>query len=83
MTKATFCLCKNIDSRELRYILHKLEGIKIIDAERLKKAIEVKKRYKKRIVLTDKEKEIVERFGKATGLLLNYVLVNEDEGERA
>ena len=81
--KATFCLCRNIDSRELRYLLHKLENIQNIDAEKLKRAVEVKKKYKKRIVLTDKEKEIVERSGKATGLLLNYVLVNEDEGERA
>jgi len=80
--KATFYLCKNIDSRRLRYLLHKLEDLKQLDPVKLRRAVEAKKVCKRTIILTEEEMKICQRFGKATNLYLNYVLVNED-GERA
>ncbi|WP_423792112.1 DUF2540 domain-containing protein [Methanocaldococcus indicus] len=79
--RATFYLCKNIDSRRLRYILHKLENLETINPEILKKVIESKKCYRRTIILTDEELKIYEKYGKAINLYLNYLLVNED-GER-
>jgi uncharacterized protein YktA (UPF0223 family) len=78
-----FYLCKNIDNRKLRYLLHKLEDADNlnIDIERLKKTLESKKRYKRVITLSEEEERIVEKHGKATGLLINYQLVDGDEEE--
>jgi hypothetical protein len=80
-TPKIFYLCKNIDNRELRYYLHKLENLKIIDADRLKKAYESKKPYKISITLSPQEEKIVNKWGKSTNLYVNYVVVDEDEGE--
>jgi len=81
--RVTFYLYKNVDSRKLRYLLHKLENINSIDIETLKKAMEAKKTYKKAITLTEEEEKILNRLGKSANLLLNCELVKLDEGERA
>ncbi|XRO77326.1 DUF2540 domain-containing protein [Methanocaldococcus sp. 10A] len=81
--RVTFYLYKNVDSRKLRYLLHKLENIENIDIETLKKAMEAKKTYKKAITLTEEEEKILNRLGKSANLLLNCELVKLDEGERA
>ena len=78
--KATFYLCRNLDNRELRYYLHKLEEIKQIDAEKLKEVIETRKAFKRTITLSKKEEEIIKRFGKAVNVVLNYVILVEGHG---
>ncbi|MCQ6254733.1 DUF2540 domain-containing protein [Methanocaldococcus sp.] len=80
--KVTFYLYKNIDSRQLRYHLHKLEDLKQIDPEKLKKVVEARKRCKRTIILTEEERKIYQRFGKATNLYLNYVILVNEDGER-
>ncbi|AEH06280.1 DUF2540 domain-containing protein [Methanothermococcus okinawensis] len=76
-----FYLCKNIDSRKLRYLIHKLENTDTInlDISRLRKALESKKKYKRVITLSNEEKNIIEKHGKAVGLLINYQLVDGNE----
>ena len=80
-TPKIFYLCRNIDNRKLRYLLHKLENANQIniDVERLKKALESKKKYKRVITLSEEEDEIIKKHGKATGLLINYQLVDGNE----
>ncbi len=77
----TFYVYKEMDSRELRYYLHKLENLKSIDADRLKKAYESKKPYKVSITLSPQEEKIVDKWGKSTNLYVNYVVVDDDEGQ--
>jgi len=76
-----FYLCKNIDSRRLRYYLHKLEEMENIDLETLSKAVGTKKKYKRTLVLTEEEEKIINKLGKSVNLLLNCILVKVDEGE--
>jgi hypothetical protein len=83
MRRVTFYICRDIDSRKLRYFLHKLEGLENIDIDTLRKAIEAKKIYKRAITLTEEEEAILKRLGKSANLLLNCELVKLDEGERA
>jgi hypothetical protein len=78
--KATFYLCRNLDNRELRYYLHKLEFVQQIDAEKLKEVIETRKTFKRTITLSKKEEEIIKRFGKAANIVLNYVILVEGHG---
>ncbi|XRO75241.1 DUF2540 domain-containing protein [Methanocaldococcus sp. 28A] len=78
--KAAFSLCKNIDSRMLRYYIHKLEHLGHIDPLKLKEVIEAKKKYRKIITLSNKEAEILSKYGKASNLYINYLmLVDGDE----
>ncbi|ACV25384.1 DUF2540 domain-containing protein [Methanocaldococcus fervens] len=83
MRRVTFYLCKNIDGRKLRYLLHKLENVENIDIETLRRAIEAEKKFKRSLTLTEEEEAILERLGKSANLLLNCELVKLDEGERA
>ncbi|ACX72461.1 conserved hypothetical protein [Methanocaldococcus vulcanius M7] len=83
MRRATFYLCRNIDGRKLRYLLHRLENVENIDIETLRRAIEAEKKYKRAITLTEEEEAIIQKLGKSANLLLNCELVKLDEGERA
>ena len=76
----SFSLVKNVDYRELRYGIYELQNLKYIDPFKLKKVMEAKKKYRKTITLSDKEKEILNKYGKASGLYLNYILM-EDKNE--
>jgi hypothetical protein len=76
----SFSLAKDVDYRELRFGIYKLQNLKNIDPLKLKKVVEAKKKYRKTITLSDKEQEILDKYGKASGLYLNYVLM-DDENE--
>lgn len=80
MTSKSFSLVKNVDYREIRYGIYKLQNLKYIDPFKLKKVMEAKKKYRKTITLSDKEQEILNKYGKASGLYLNYILM-EDKNE--
>ncbi|AEF96079.1 DUF2540 domain-containing protein [Methanotorris igneus] len=80
--RMTFYLCKNVDSRRLRYYLHKLENLKELDPEMFKKVIESKKECRRTITLTEEEIKICEKYGRATNLYLNYVIMVSEDGER-
>ncbi len=76
----SFSLLKDLDHRQLRYYLHKLEELKNIDPILFKKVVEGEKRYRKTLTLSDKEQDILDKYGKASGLYLNYIiLVDSDE----
>jgi hypothetical protein len=77
-----FYLCKNIDSRRLRYYLHKLEEMETVDLETLSKAVSTKKKYKRTLIITEEEERIINKLGKSANLLVNCVLVKADEGEQ-
>jgi hypothetical protein len=78
--KLSISTIKDVDSRMLRYYIHKLENLGPIDPLKLKEVIEAKKKYRKIITLSNKEAEILSRFGKASNIYINYLmLVDGDE----
>ena len=76
----TLGLIENVDRRTARYILHKVEDMNAISPDILKKATEPKKQFRKTLSLSDIEKKIVEKHGKATSLLMNCYIVMNREG---
>ncbi|MBP2143930.1 hypothetical protein J2127_001099 [Methanococcus voltae] len=62
-----------IDSRDVRYFLHKIEELKEINPEYLVQAVKYEKKHKVSITLSEREAKIVEKYGKATDILINYL----------
>ncbi|AVB75892.1 DUF2540 domain-containing protein [Methanococcus maripaludis] len=81
MTQQQFYLVKDVDSRALRYYLHKLENLTSINPERLKNLVESKKNYKRTIKLSKQEQNITDKFGKATNILVNYLIIEAEQNE--
>ncbi|WP_018153486.1 DUF2540 domain-containing protein [Methanothermococcus thermolithotrophicus] len=73
-----FTLYKNIDSRRLRFILHQLQDLNTIDTHTLIEVSKLKKKYEKKLTLIDEEIEIVEKYGRKTNELLNYIIYMEE-----
>ena len=70
-----FKLIKDIDNRDLRYYIHKLENFKPPDPVLLSKVYNAKKTHLKKITLLNK-------YGKAASLYLNSIIMvdtNEEE----
>jgi hypothetical protein len=51
-----------------------MEHVKNIPTHVIAKVKELKKKYDKRLTLTDKELEIVEEFGKGSNFILNCII---------
>lgn len=67
-------------SREVRYYMHLMEKYPNIHPKTI---AEIKKRklcVKKVLTLSDKEKEIIEKYGEGANLILNCVIFQEEEG---
>ena len=80
ISKRYFNLYKNIGAREVRYYLHKAENYKGID---LRVIAEIKKRKlvsKKLLTLSDKEIEILNKFGEGANFVINCIIYQEEEG---
>jgi len=75
--KKQFHLIKNIDSRALRYYLHKIEHLEFVNPEKLREVTELKG-FRRTLILSEQEERIIEKYGKATNLLVNYAIY---EGE--
>ncbi|ABR55527.1 conserved hypothetical protein [Methanococcus vannielii SB] len=81
MTQQQFYLVKDVDSRALRYYLHKLESLTSVNPEKLKNLVESKKNYKRTIKLSKQEQGITDKFGKATNILVNYLIIEAEQNE--
>ncbi len=77
-----FKLIKDIDNRDLRYYIHKLENFKPPDPVLLSKVYNTKKTHLKRITLSSKEQEILNKYGKAASLYLNYIIMVDANEEK-
>ena len=69
-----FNVYTNLSLRELRFFLHQMEHVKNIPTHVIAKVRSLKKKYDKRLTLTDKELEIVEEFGKGSNFILNCII---------
>lgn len=67
----------NLDCRNTRYILHRVKDIEEIRPEILKRGAGLKKQYRKTITLSEVEEKIVEKYGEAINLMVNYAIVLE------
>jgi hypothetical protein len=77
-----FKLIKDIDNRDLRYYIHKLENFKPPDPVLLSKVYNAKKTHLKKITLSNKEQEIINKYGKAASLYLNYIIMVDTNEEK-
>ncbi|AVB75905.1 hypothetical protein HNP87_001473 [Methanococcus maripaludis] len=75
--KQHFTLIREMDARTLRYYFHKLENIENIDPEQLAEVVKAPKQHKRPLSLSKEEEKIIEKFGRATNLLVNYIIMTE------
>ncbi|MBP2143815.1 hypothetical protein J2127_000983 [Methanococcus voltae] len=76
-----FNLYKNIGARELRYYVHKMENCGNIAPETIAEIKNRNLKTKKLLTLSDKENEIVSKYGIGANFLLNCIIFQEEEYE--
>nr|WP_176580250.1 DUF2540 domain-containing protein [Methanococcus maripaludis] len=69
-----------MDAKAVRYYFHKLENLNDeIDLDILIKAITTNKPFKRPLTLTEEEEGIINRYGRATNTLTNYMILKESK----
>ncbi|MBP2202154.1 hypothetical protein J3E07_001595 [Methanococcus voltae] len=68
-----FYTVEKLDSKDIRYFLHKIDEIKEINPQYLTSCMNPKTKHKVSITLSEREAKIVEKYGKATNVLINYL----------
>ncbi|ABO35476.1 hypothetical protein MmarC5_1178 [Methanococcus maripaludis C5] len=77
-----FSIYLAITPLELRFFLHELAHLDSIDLDILSEVAHLEKNTKIRLTLTEEDKKIVEKYGKLTNSLLNYVILDHTDKVR-
>ncbi|WP_292459318.1 DUF2540 domain-containing protein [Methanothermococcus sp.] len=75
-----FNLYKKLPARKVRFFLHELLKLDVVDVNLLVEVADLPKKYQSRLVLTEEEEEIIKRYGNKTSELLNYAIYKYEKG---
>lgn len=71
-----FSIYLAITPLELRFFLHELAHLENVDTNTLSEVEHLEKNTKIRLTLTEADRKIIQKYGKLTNSLLNYVILD-------
>jgi len=81
--KLHLSLIEPLDVLAVRFYFHQIQNIEFVDVEKLGKVSKMPKKCSRTLKLSDEEQRIIEKTGKITNHLVNYVILIERENQRA
>jgi hypothetical protein len=75
-----FKIYKKLPARKVRFFLHELLRLDVVDVNLLVEVAELPKTYQSKLTLTEEEEEIIKKCGNKLSELLNYVIYKHEKG---